>query len=248
MLHSIKKIHNYVLKAEDGEIGRCKDLLFDDNFWAVRYMMADTGKWLPGRQVLLSPISLGKPDSESKTFQVRLTKKQIEEAPGIDEDAPVSRQHEILWMQYYNWPYYWSGPYVWGPVGYPGMLRDKKLIEHDNIDEDTGDNHLRSVHEVTGYHIQTKDDEVGHVADFILDDETWIIRYMVVDTRNWLPGKKVLVPPTWIDSVDWATNKVTVNLTIKEIKDSPEYDPSTLINREYEERLYNFHDRLKYWE
>ncbi|WP_446011429.1 PRC-barrel domain-containing protein [Candidatus Electrothrix sp.] len=248
MLRSVKEIHNYVLQAEDGEIGRCKDLLFDDRFWTIRYMVADTGKWLPGRKVLLSPISLGEPDWSSRVFPIRLTKKRIEEAPGLDKDAPVSRQHEILWTQYYGWPYYWGGgPYAWGAVTYPGVLYDQILPENKTTEVDSGDDHLRSVHEVTGYHIQATDDEVGHVEDFIVDDETWIIRYMVVDTRNWLPGKKVLVPPTWIDSVDWTDNKVSVALTREQVKDSPEYDPSTVVNREYEVRLYDFYGRPKYW-
>ncbi|MBF0235078.1 MAG: hypothetical protein HQK65_18900 [Desulfamplus sp.] len=116
MLRSVKEIHNYVLQAEDGEIGRCKDLLFDDHFWTVRYMVADTGKWLPGRKVILSPISLGEPDWDFRIFPVLLTKKRIEEAPGLDEDAPVSRQHEILWTQYYGWTYYWGDHYAWGAV------------------------------------------------------------------------------------------------------------------------------------
>lgn len=248
MLCSIKEILNYVLKAEDGEIGCCKDLLFDDRFWAVRYMVADTGKWLPGRKVLLSPISLGEPDGGSKIFPVRLTKKRIEEAPGLDEDAPVNRQHEILWNQYYGWPYYWGGSYAWGAVDFPSMLYSKEVPKNKPNELDSGDGHLRSFHEVMGYHIQAKDDEVGHVEDFIVDDETWIIHYMVVDTRNWLPGKKVLVSPAWMDSVEWAKSTVSVALTKEQIKDSPEYDPSTLVNREYEIRLYDFYSCSRYWE
>lgn len=248
MLRSVKELHNYTLQAEDGEIGRCKDLLFDDRFWAVRYMVADTGNWLLGRKVLLSPISFGEPDSSCKLFPVRLTKKRIEDAPGLDKDAPVSRQHEILWTEYYGWDYYWGGPYAWGAVPYPGALYAAKPHNDRSSEEDSGDEHLRSVEEVTGYHIQAADDEVGHVVDFIVDDETWIIQYLVVDTRNWLPGKKVLVPPTWIDSVDWAENKVRIELTREQLKNSPEYDPSAPLSREYEARLYDFYGRPKYWE
>ena len=227
MLRGVKEIRNYVLQAEDGEIGRCKDFLFDDRYWAIRYMVADTGKWLPGRKVLVSPISLGEPDWASRLLPVRLTKKRIEDAPGLDEDAPVSRQHEVSWTKYYGWPYYWDGANTWGAVAYPGGLYYENLIENKTAEFDSGDDHLRSVNEVTGYHIQAIDDEVGHVEDFIVDDETWIIQYMVVDTRNWLPGKKVLVKPAWMDSVDWAESKVTINLTREQVKDSPpEYDLS----------------------
>ena len=64
--------------------------------------------------------------------------------------------------------------------------------------EEANDVHLRSANKVTGYRIGATDGDIGHVEDFIIDDETWEIRYMVVDTQNWWPGKKVLVAPQWI--------------------------------------------------
>jgi hypothetical protein len=248
MLRSVKTLYNYVLEAADGEIGRCKDFLFDDVRWTVRYMVADTGKWLPGRKVLISPISLGKPDWNSRLFPVRLTKRQIDEAPDLDEDAPVSRQYEIKWTQYYGWPIYWGGEHAWGAVAYPGASYDAKTTKNETVEVDSGDHHLRSVDEVTGYRIQATDDNIGHVEDFIIDDQTWTVRYMVVDTRNWLPGRKVLVAPLWITSIDWAESKVRVDLTREQVKDSPEYDPSTPVKREYEGRLYDFYGRPKYWD
>jgi hypothetical protein len=249
MLRSVKEIYNYLLEAEDGEIGQCKDFLFDDERWAVRYMVADTGKWLPGRRVLISPISLGKPDWSAKLFQVKLTKEQIENSPPLDSDAPVSKQYESNWFDYYGYSYYWRGTGVWGTDPYPGdLFLQKKEDKQMNPDTSEGDPHLRSAIEVTGYHIQAKDDQVGHVEDFILDDETWILRYMVVDTRNWLPGRKVLVTPSWIDSVDWEEYKVSVDLTRDQVQNSPEYDPSAPVNRKNEERLYDFYGRPKYWD
>lgn len=248
MLHSLKEIRDYVLQAEDGEIGRSKDFLFDDRFWAIRYMVADTGKWMVGRKVLVSPISLGEPDRASNLIQVRMTKKRIEEAPGLDEDAPVSRQHEKLWHQYYGWSGYWGGVNTWGAVAYARALDDKKIQENETTEVDSGDDHLRSFNEVIGYHIQARDNEIGHVEDFVVEDETWTIRYMVVDTSNWLSGRKVLVTPTWIDSVDWAQSKVSVDLTREQVKNSPEYDPAAPVNRIYEARLYDFYGRPKYWD
>jgi hypothetical protein len=248
MLRSVKEIHNYVLQAKDGEIGRCKDFLFDDRFWAIRYMVADTGKWLPGRKVLVSPISLGEPDWDSGLFPVRLTKKQIEEAPDLEEDAPVSRQYEISLNKFYGWPFYWGGVRAWGPVSYPGSLFDQEMAENISAEVESGDEHLRSIDEVTGYRIRATDDDIGHVEDFILEDDVWTIRYMIVDTRNWLPGRKVLVSPGWINSISWAESRVRVGVTVEAIKNGPEYDPSQPINREYEVRLYDFYGRPKYWE
>lgn len=250
MLRSVGEIAGYALRAEDGHIGRCKDFLFDDDTWTIRYMVADTGHWLPGRRVLVSPIALGEADWRSRTLGVRLTKKQIEEAPGLDEDAPVSRQYEARWNRHYGWPFYWTGSGLWGATDEPGALLLQQQIARGieaSRDEEEADPHLRSVKEVTGYHIQAVDAGVGHVEDFIVDLATWSLRYLVVDTRNWLPGRKVLVAPLWIASVSWEEEKVFVDLTREQIEDSPGYDPSEPVNREYEERLYDFYGRPRYW-
>ena len=237
MLHNVKELYNYVLEAEDGEIGRCKDFLFDDSFWTIRYMVADTGNWLPGQKVLISPVSLGKPDWDSNLFPVWLTKKQIKDAPGLDEHLPVSRQYEIKSNKYYKWPYYWSEHETEskGSLPYP-LSMEKRLADRKNKIE-TGDSHLRSTIEVAGYYIHAEDGEIGHVEDFIVNDKDWSIRHMVLDTRNWLPGRKVLVTQASIESVDWGEKKVSISLTREQVKNSPEYDPSALVNREHERRL-----------
>ncbi len=248
MLRSIKSLYNYVLAAEDGETGRCKDFLFDQDLWTVRYMVADTGKWLPGRLVLISPISLGEPDWESRLFPVCLTKNQIAEAPSLDAHAPVSRQHEKHWLRHYGWPYYWHGEGLWGAADRP-----RALVDHGptgaGVDQtvDPGETRLRSANEVTGYHLQATDGRIGHVADFIMDDETWTIRYLVADTRDWLPGRKVLVSPFWVVGLDWLENTMEVDLASTQIERSPVYDPEAPINREYEIRLYDFYGRPRYW-
>jgi len=246
-MRSVKEIINYVIFAKDGEIGRCKDFLFDDQLWAVRYMVADTGKWLPGRKVLISPISLGNPEWHFHRFPVNLKKEQVKNSPPLDEDAPVSRQYEMKYFNHYYWPYYWTGGETWGamPNPPPASSRQAKIVEE--TDEDLEKSHLRSAKEVMGYHIRAKDGEIGHVEDYIVDDKTWILRYMVVDTRNWLPGRKVLVAPSWIESVSWKESSVEVNLTTAAVKESPEYDPAEPVNREYETRLYDYYGRPVYW-
>ncbi|MFO7965841.1 MAG: PRC-barrel domain-containing protein [Desulfobacterales bacterium] len=253
MLRSLKELYNYVLSAEDGDIGRCKDFLFDDRFWTIRYMVADTAKWLPGKKVLISPISLASPDWRSRRLPVKLTKDRIKGAPELDEDAPVSRQHEIRWTKYYGWPFYWQGPGAWGYVDYPYSMYVQRQVQENvqHREEETEkherDQHLRSAREVTGYHIQAVDTDIGHVEDFILDDETWTIRYMVVDTRNFLPGRNVLITPDWIESVDWALSEVSVDVPAEAVKNSPPYDPKIPVNREYEVRLYDYYGRPVYW-
>ena len=243
MLRSIKEINGYKISATDGNIGKVHDFFFDDEIWAIRYFVVDLGTWIPGRKVLLIPSVFGEAEWKTLTIPVRLTKDQIRQSPDMRTDIPVSRQEEIKLHEHYTWVPYWAAP----P---PGVAPPVELLQDEKDAEKElqhADPHLRSVREVTGYHIQASDGEIGHVEEFIVDDTDWFIRYMVIDTRNWLPGRKVLVSPGWIDQISWRESKVFVDLPKEMIKKSPEYDPSAPINREYEERLYDFYGRPKYW-
>jgi hypothetical protein len=248
MLRNAKNLKGYRLGALDGEIGKVRDFYFDDQTWTVRYLVADTGTWLPARQVLISPYALKKANETDEILNVDLSKKEIEASPPISADMPVNRQYEVEYYKYYGWPAYWYGPALWGPGPYPlyyghggGPAEPRVEKTHE------GDPHLRSAQEVTGYYIQAKDGEIGHVEDFILDDENWAIRYMEIDTRNWWPGKKVLIAPQWIESVSWDQSKVFVSLLRETIKGAPEYDSEAGISRDYETRLFDFYDREAYW-
>ncbi len=250
MLRSVNEILGYVLDGLDEEIGKCKDFLFDDRHWAIRYLVADTGRWLPGKKVLVSPISLDEPNWKTKRIPVKLTKEQIENCPSLSEEQPVSREFETKLFDYYGYPYYWAGNYLWGVSAYPSSLmktgpKQKEVVD---IPESLEENHLRSVEEVKGYNIRAVDEGIGHVEDFIVEESTWAFRYIVVDTRNWLPGgKKVIISPDWITAVKWFETQVEVNVSKEQIENSPEYDPASPINREYEIRLYDFYGRPYYW-
>lgn len=245
MLNPAKTTKGCKLEGTDGEIGAVKEFYFDDEFWAVRYLVADTGNWLPGRQVLISPHALGAVSLIKRTVAVNLTKAKIERSPDLSSDKPVSRQFEDTYYGYYGWPSYWSGPYMWGP--YPGLLRESGRLGSLSKPKKAGNPHLRSTQEVTGYHIQASDGEIGHVTDFIIDDETWAIRYLLVDTVNWWPGKHVLISPQWIDRVSWGKSKVFVDLSREQIKNSPEYTGAYMLNRDYENGLHRHYQREGYW-
>jgi hypothetical protein len=253
MLRSASKFNGYVIRATDGDIGRAKDLLFNEEDWTVRYLVADTGRWIPKRQVLISPISLCEPEWATRRFPVVLSKMEIEDAPSISEDEPVSRRHESAFFRFYGYEPYWIGPSVWGSGTFPNELRDaqaERAVEAGNVataTETEGSPHLRSMDEVTGYDVLATDDQVGKIDDFIVDDETWIIRYVVVDTRRRLPGRKVIVAPSWFEEFDWAHQTARVDLTREQIESSPEYDPTQPVNREYEERLFDYLGRPTYW-
>jgi uncharacterized protein YrrD len=245
MLDKAKTLNGYKLKSLDGEIGKIKEFYFDDKHWAIRYLVADTGNWLMDRQVLISPHALAAVNKEEQNIGIALSKKQIEDGPPLDSDKPVSRQFEEAYYAYYGWPMYWAGPYMWG--SYPRIVRNGEKQRETPKGEKAWDPHLRSTHEVSGYHIQAVDGEIGHVDDFIIDDETWAIRYLTIDTRNWWPGKKVLISPRWIERVSWGESKVFVNLSRATIKQSPEYTEESLLTRAYEAKLHRHYDRQGYW-
>jgi hypothetical protein len=245
MLIKAKALVDYKLDSLDGEIGKVKEFYFDDRHWAIRYLVADTGDWLMDRQVLISPYSLVAVNKEKRGIAIDLTKKQIEDSPSLDCDKPVSRQFEQVFYGYYAFPTYWNGPFMWGPSHY--IVRDGKNGKEPDLTERPSDPHLRSTRDVSGHHIQAIDGEIGHVADFIVDDETWAIRYLVIDTNNWWPGKEVLLSPRWIERVSWEDSKVYVNLSREAIQQAPEYTEDSLLTRDYEEELHRHYDHKGYW-
>jgi len=249
MLRSVKSLGGMSIQALDDQIGSVSDFYFDDQLWTVRYLVVDTGYWLPGRKVLLSPATIGALLGDSKSLPVMLTKEQIKNSPEIREDLPVSRQHEIALAKHYGWPYYWSdyaAAVSVGSVAYLPPLKTNPPAEPSKSPNELN-YHLRSASEVTGYSISAVDGEIGHVEDFIVEDEIWMIRYMVIDTKNWVPGRKVLISPNWISGVVWQEKQVNVELLRDVIRECPEYDPKDPVNREYEVRLYDYYGRPAYW-
>ncbi len=246
MLSEAKTLRCYPLQnTNDETIGKVKEFYFDDRHWTVRYLVADTGNWLTGRQVLISPYALVAVNHDHQNIVADLTKKQIEDSPSLNSDKPVSRQFEEAYYDHYGWPMYWNGPYMWG--SFPIIPRNRETLKTPSQGEKAWDAHLRSTDNVGGYEIQALDGEIGHVEDFIIDEETWAIRYLVVATRNWWPGKKVLVSPQWIERVSWDESKVFVNLSRDAIKRSPEYTEASLLTRDYETGLHRHYDRQGYW-
>ena len=247
MLIKAKTLKGYKLHSLDGEIGKVKEFYFDDHHWTIRYLVADTGNWLTDRQVLISPYALVAVNKEEQNIAINLTKKQIEDSPPLDSDKPVSQQFEEEYYGHYGWPMYWGNPspYLWGPYTY--IVRNPQMWRETTPGEKEWDHHLRSTREVSGYNIQALDGDIGHVDDFIIDDETWAIRYLIIDTRNWWPGKKVLVSPQWIERVSWNESKVFVNLLRESVKLSPEYSEESLLTRDYETELHQHYNRQGYW-
>ena len=251
MLMNASHLKGLVIQATDGKIGTMDQFYFDDETWAIRYLTVETSGWLGDRQVLISPISVVHTDWQAKRVDVALTKKQVESSPDIDTHKPVSRQHETAYLGYYGYPFYWLGPNLWGPASYPSALPVPTSVfeeaHADVVRKASMDSHLRSNKVVTGYHIEATDGEIGHVEGFIMDDKAWAIRYIEVSTRNWWPGKKVLVSPSWIKRVSWKHSNVSVGLSREAIKTGPEFVESAPITREYEAQLFHHYGQAPYW-
>ena len=230
MLQSIKQLYGEKLGASDGEIGRVKDFYFDDQNWTVRYLVADTGTWLASRQVLLSPHAIGKLYEDGKVLLVKLTRKQIENSPAIETHKPVSRQFEEEYHSYYGWPYYWEGDGLWGGMrSFPILEELPKFLtggQASNPPHKRADAHLRSTQAVKGYHLQATDGIVGHVCDFMMDNESWAISQIVVKTGHRFTGKEVLLPTSKISRISYEESTVFVNLTKEAVEQSPAHDLS----------------------
>ena len=244
MLWDASVIKGYAIEAQDGRLGAVSDFLFEDAHWMIRWLVVDTGHWLPGRKVLLPPSALGHPDVHSRRFPVKLTMQRVKDSPEIDTERPVSRQMEDHIYDFYGWERYWMGamasPFV-APLYGPGSgalehVSAKPQSKHD-------DPHLRSIAAVTGYHIHAADGEMGHVEDFLVEDASWRIRYLVVDTKNWWPGQRVLISPRTVREIDWADRSIHLNISRQQIKHGRAYDPAKMADRANEDLMLKYYRR-----
>jgi hypothetical protein len=266
MLRNTKDLENHAIIATDGPIGHVKDFYFDDDDWVIRYLMVDAGTWLTGRNVLISPISVRDPAWQDQALQLSITREQVRNSPDIDTHKPVSRQNEEQYLGYFGYTNYWGEGGYWGSGMYPytmvpgyagdGLDRlpwakrnqeDVARLGAERARHRNDDPHLRSCKAVAGYHMHATDGEIGHVAGYLVDDETWAIRYMVVSTSNWWLGHKVLIAPAWITGVYWPDKTVSINLSRESVKASPVYDPDAIWSPEHDRNLYQHYGRASYW-
>ncbi len=246
MLLSANHLLNFDVEAIDGNIGTVDDFFFDGKQWLVRYVVVDTGRIFPGKKVLLAPHSFGHCLPLQKIMPVDMEGKKVKESPDASTELPVSKLHEIEIHKYYNWVPYWDGDFVTSPspLIMENIVDEKKMAE---FEEKIKNVTLRSVKEVNGYKIKAKDGQIGHIDDFIVEDDNWDIRYIVVDAGTFLHGRKVLLSPQWVGEIDWASGTVEADMTIDQVKSSPEFNPKAPINREYEIQLFDYYGRPKYW-
>ncbi len=247
---SLDAIQGYPIRATDGEIGRVVDALFDDRDWIVRDLVVDTGGWLGGREVLVSPVALGPIDAREGTIAAALTRTQVAGSPRVDARKPVSRQAQAVFLRPYGSPPAGApspalAPRLRPPGGPELTPAEAEVLAREQEEQDP---HLRSAREVIDYALAATDGEVGHVEDHLIDDRSWTIRWLVVDTTNWWPGGHVLFSPMWVRSVSWDESRVAVDLDRERIRGAPAFDPRRPVDRALEARLVRHYGREGYWE
>ncbi len=218
MLRSLKNIGEFGLQAKDGEIGAVQEFYFDDRQWMIRYMVFKA-HLLSGMRVLVTPKVLEKPNWEHKLVKANLTKAQIERSPEVDIHKPASRQDEEKLVKYYGWESYWSD----------------------------SDSHLQSSKDLMGYEVQGKGGAIGKIVDFIFDDNDWRLRYMIVDTGDWLPSRQVPLSIDWINLVVTDKHVVNVGIAKSDVAQAPVYDSRVIPTREFESKLYRYYQKPEYW-
>jgi len=246
MLQLGSALKGYAIEASDGRIGTANDFLFDDRTWKVRWLVANTGNWLTGRKVLVHPSAIGHSDYERRELSVTLTKAQVEGSPDIQQDQPVSQQMESSLHHYYGWDPNWGGSYFGMGMGAMDLpyYDAAPMRENTNIvlGSDDGDPHLRSIAAVTGYHTHATDGQIGNVEDFLIDNATWGIHYLIIHTRNWWPGQHVLVSPYAVKAINWSGREVRLDVSRDQVKSSPPWSPLDMIDEPYERRLHKHYD------
>jgi hypothetical protein len=263
MLLSMNDLEGYAIGATDGTVGHVNDFLFDDDAWVIRYFVVKTGTWLSNRKVLISPIAIRKPNWADKLLPVGITKEQVRNSPDIDTDKPVSRQHESEYLSHYGYPHYWGGIGLWAGGIYPYAMYPGNVgfgAHQSGVNEENNahrqverarhrhdDPHLRSCKAIIGYHIRATDGEIGRVSGLLVDEQTWAVRYLVIDTSNWWLGHQVLISPEWIDDVRWDDQTVSIDLKRQTVKNAPPYDSAEELNRKLEMGLYRHYERSGYW-
>lgn len=241
MIRSVKDLHRCTVAARDGDIGRIEDLYFDDQRWVIRYLVVEATQLDRVRPVLISPMSVGSVNWLARLITLSVTNEQVRNSPDIDTKKPVSRQREAEYLHYYQYPYYWGGTGLWGaglspavvaPIGPEIAVEREELDKTEEQHSRAEESHLRSTHEVIGYYIEATDGDLGHINDFLVDDESWAIKYAVVDTSNWWFGRKVVLDPVLIRDVNWSGRKVSVDISHQSLKNAPPFDSEVHLDHE----------------
>ncbi|MBZ0158171.1 MAG: hypothetical protein K8I29_18395 [Alphaproteobacteria bacterium] len=246
-LRSVGSLAEYTVVSGDGDIGTVREFYFDDDIWAIRYLAVYADIWLPGRKLLISPLALKSTDWELPKLTVPFTKAELKATPVIGLDGPVTRRHQIDMYLYYGWLPYWLEEEYYDVSPPPRQVESKQSPD----EEKAADPHLFGTSEMIEFRIEALDGDVGHIEDFIMDEDDWVIHYLVVALDDPNPEveshKSVLISTEWVQKIVRSEERVYVDLDRERVMSSPEYDPALPISREFELEIYDHYGRPRYW-
>jgi len=245
MLRHASKIIGCDVVSSDGSVGKVHDILFDEVSWTFQHLVADIGSWLAGERVLLPLAAVGEVDEVERQLQVHLTKGEIEHCSGVSTCTTASEEAQVLLGKYWMWT---TTSFAHLPPEASRVMDSEATADEKEEVEDKVESRLRSVRESDGYHIAAPDGDIGHLTELVVDSDTWQIQYLVVNTGNWLLRRNVLIPRAALESIHWADRKVHLSITKNEIKNSPEYDPKEMLDRDYEQTLHDHYGHRPYWQ
>lgn len=225
MQRNINSLTGYTMVATDGEIGNIIEFYFDDETWFVRYLILKTGDWLAGRKILISPDALKKTSWTTGVFSVNISKEQIRDSPNIDTNKPVYRSQEIELYAHYDWESDWGSQfYEGGSMGKSNavpVLDREILTSAEKADIRSNQNlHLRSTAKVLNFRIHSTDGEIGPLVDFVMDDQTWQILFLVAKIRKSPNDKKILIPVEHIRKVEWEQVNILLDINTAVVESS----------------------------
>jgi hypothetical protein len=210
MIRSVKSVFGFAATMANTYIGELDDFLFNDRSWSVAYGVVDVGDWLLGRKALIPPAAFEQFSWESHALRINLSRQQVENSLDLDDCMPVSHQHRIALEGFFGWSGALAAEGISPRLIIPASIPDAEHAALKNLAEHW-DPHLRSAREILKYHTETPDGEIARLDDFFLDDEHWEIVSLVVDTRKWLSGTRLLVSPNCTRDISWHTRKVLLD-------------------------------------
>jgi hypothetical protein len=231
-MKTLRRLEGFRVLGEGETLGKVMDAYFDDHVWAVRDLVV-AGSGRHARLWWLSPHSILRIDQRRRTIETTITAAQWRTTAPDEPDTAIPRATWTGLLKYYGFPYSWRG-------------LDRAVAPR--VPSSSGPElHLRSERRFRHYLVHALDGELGHVEDLLVDEHSWAVRYLVVDTRRWRPGGRVLLAPEWVLYVSWLEQSVHTSLEQKTVRTAPPYDRRTRIDRAYEARLRQHYGRPAAW-
>lgn len=219
MMLPFSKLKRFELNAFDGRIGQARDFYVTDKNWTVRYLIARFGSWLSEHRVLLPVYFVDRIQSPENAIAVALTKLQVRHAAPVESKRLVSKQHRLdVRLKFRE---------LAGSVLRVALRQDADSYAAFKNNpparrEDGEDCHLNSCEELTaGYTLSAVDGRVGSIADLIIDDHEWRVRYLVVETGVLFSRKLILVPARLVHTISFAKHEILFNAMRSSLKTVP---------------------------